>query len=206
MYCKHCGKPVTNGARFCSSCGTPINTDVQNVSDRPQNSTSICKSQQSGLVIMVIIGAVLLCIIMLFICIGALRNKTKSNHNNSLTENSYSQKNEKSSNQISIDKDSLSTKYGVISNININELDTLITQRTLNITADFSAYEENGPDRYAYLITVTTYDSSNKALRSSYLMTPEIAGGETASCSGSIHIPKDAEIDHISITDITKTR
>ena len=111
-----------------------------------------------------------------------------------------------SSDQIAIDTESLSTELGLVSNIKLEQHGTSFTQSIWYVTGDFTAKEENGTDRHAYLVSITAYDSDNRALQTSDFMTAEIAGGETGSFASDLIVPDGTVVDRISVTSIMQVR
>ena len=86
MNCLHCGKPLKDGARFCSFCGTPVGVTPQNsitVSDNTVNS-EIRKPRQSkkryiGRVVLIVLVVAVLMAVCLTVGI-LMRNKDNYTH------------------------------------------------------------------------------------------------------------------------------
>jgi len=104
-----------------------------------------------------------------------------------------------SSGQITIDTESLSTELGLVSNIKLEQR----SQSTWYVTGDFTVKEENGTDYHAYRISITAYDSDNRALSTANFMTALIAGGKTGSFDNYLIVPDGTVVDRISVTGIS---
>ena len=44
MFCKHCGKQLTDGAKFCPDCGTPVSAKAQHT---PQHFEATASHKQT---------------------------------------------------------------------------------------------------------------------------------------------------------------
>ena len=67
MYCRKCGKELTENEAFCPACGTPINNE--SFDREKENGTTSAKTQKTGFHIA---SEILMCISIVFMVISAL--------------------------------------------------------------------------------------------------------------------------------------
>ena len=82
MYCKRCGKNLTDSAHFCGSCGTPVESGASGRPTAARTQRTSAKNKKRSPILIVLaasIGAIILCVVLLLAILGINRNTHTNN-------------------------------------------------------------------------------------------------------------------------------